>query len=322
MNGLIKHCSFHESAEAVLRQLQEALGFDLWMVTRTEGDDWIVLEAADSSYGVNRGDVFRWADSFCSRMVQGLGPFIAPCSDDIPAYASAPIGQQVPIGAYIGVPLHRGDGQFFGTLCAIHPTPVAEDISDQLPLVELFAQLLTTILDAELIANEQQRRAERANVQAMTDPLTSLYNRRGWEQLLAAEEVRCDRYGHPACVLSIDIDSLKSVNDTLGHAAGDELITNVAKVISTSIRDHDVVARLGGDEFAVLLVECDQDGGTAMLNRLQAQLVENGLHASIGFAVCQHARSFTETLHVADQAMYSRKRSRNISRRSLTKVTG
>lgn len=322
MTDLINHNSFHESAEAVLKQLHEALGFDLWMVTRTEGDDWIVLQAADSSYGVNRGDVFRWTDSFCSRMVQGLGPFIAPCSDDIPAYAAAPIGQQVPIGAYIGVPLHRGNGQFFGTLCAIHPTPCPEDITDQLPLVELFAELLTKILDAELIANEQQRRAERANVQAMTDPLTLRYNRRGWEQLLAAEEARCDRYGHPACVLSIDIDGLKSVNDTLGHAAGDELIMNVASVISMSIRDHDVVARLGGDEFAVLLVECDQEGGKALLNRLQDQLEENDLHASIGFAVCQHARPFTETLKLADQAMYARKRRRNHSLRSMAARIG
>ncbi len=51
------------------------------------------------------GDVFAWSDSFCSRMVRGLGPRVAPVSEDVPAYRDAPIGRQVPIGAYVGVPL-------------------------------------------------------------------------------------------------------------------------------------------------------------------------------------------------------------------------
>ena len=118
--------SFHEAANAVLRHLHEALGFDLWMVTRREGDDWIVLHAADQGYGVKQGDVFRWMDSFCSRMVRGEGPRIAPRSQEIPVYAAAPIGQQVDIGAYVGVPLDWHDGRLFGTLCAIHPQPQPE----------------------------------------------------------------------------------------------------------------------------------------------------------------------------------------------------
>lgn len=75
------------------------------MVTRTEGEDWIVLPAEDRGYDVKEGDVFRWTDSFCSQMVEGRGPCIAPQSDLIPAYANAPIGQQVSIAAYVGLPL-------------------------------------------------------------------------------------------------------------------------------------------------------------------------------------------------------------------------
>lgn len=88
----------------MLRLLHNRLGFDLWMVTRTEGDDWIVLHAEDHGYGIQDGTVFRWADSFCARMVEGEGPRIAPRSDAVPAYAAAPIGSQVRIGAYVGVP--------------------------------------------------------------------------------------------------------------------------------------------------------------------------------------------------------------------------
>ena len=105
------------------------------MVTRAGGEDWIVLQADDHGYGVQTGDLFRWTDSFCSRMVQGFGPRIAPASDEVPSYASAPIGSQVPIGAYVGVPLTWRDGNLFGTLCAIHPTAVPKHIETELPLV-------------------------------------------------------------------------------------------------------------------------------------------------------------------------------------------
>ena len=77
--------SFQEASAAILDHLHEILGFDLWMVTRTEGEDWIVLHTNDRGYSVNPGDLFRWTDSFCSRMVLGKGPRIAPASDDVDA---------------------------------------------------------------------------------------------------------------------------------------------------------------------------------------------------------------------------------------------
>ena len=86
---------FPTAATAVLEFLQDRLGFDLWMVTRTVGDDWIVLQVADKSYHVNSGDVFKWSDSFCSRMVTGVGPRVAPSTDDVACYAVAPIRDRV-----------------------------------------------------------------------------------------------------------------------------------------------------------------------------------------------------------------------------------
>ncbi len=144
----------------MLAYLHERFGFKLWMMTRTEGEDWIVLHTEDHGYGVQEGTVFRWADSFCSRMVEGLGPKIAPSADKVPVYVEAPIGQQVPIGAYIGVPLAKPDGTLFGTLCAIDPEEQPEDIVDHLPLIELLAQSLATILTSDLNAVEQTRLAE------------------------------------------------------------------------------------------------------------------------------------------------------------------
>ena len=120
--------NFHDAGQAVLHFLRQKFGFDLWMITRVEGNDWIVLQAEDHGYDVKPGRVFNWADSFCSHMVQGHAPRIAPRSEDVPLYASAPIAQQVNIKAYIGQPLVKEDGSLFGTLCAIDPEPKSEKI--------------------------------------------------------------------------------------------------------------------------------------------------------------------------------------------------
>lgn len=305
---------FNAASNEVLNYLHSKLGFKLWMVTRVESDDWIVLQAMDNGYNVCDGDVFRWTDSFCSRMVKGEGPRIAPSSKDVPAYASAPIGQQVPIGAYVGVPLTRSDGEFFGTLCAIDPQPMPQEITQELPLIEMMARLLTTILENELKAQEEFRRAERANAKAMIDPLTGLYNRLGWEELLATEEQRCKRYGHPACVVSIDLDNLKHVNDQQGHARGDDLLRRAAKSMASVIRAADVAARIGGDEFAILGVECDQAGAEALMERLEQELCGNKVLASIGMAMHSSSSSLAETVKRADHEMYACKRRHKLNR--------
>ncbi len=302
--------NFDAAARAILKSLYERLGFDLWMVTRTEGDDWIVLQAEDHGYGVKEGAVFHWADSFCSRMVLGQGPCIAPRSREIEAYASAPIGRRVDIGAYIGIPLSREDGSLFGTLCAIHPTPREEAILAELPSLELLGRLLCSLLAAELRADEQARRAERIQLEALTESLTGLYNRRGWERLLNAEENRCRRYGHPACVISIDLDGLKRVNDTEGHAKGDELIRRGALAIRSAVREQDIVARLGGDEFVVLGVECDATGAGALLDRVREALSSARVDASAGLASREPGSNLAGAVELADRNMSACKRER------------
>ena len=78
-----KFKKFEEAGQIVLKFLYQRFGFNLWMITRAEGDDWIVLQSEDNGYNVKPGQVFRWADSFCSHMVKGKAPTIAPRSEDI-----------------------------------------------------------------------------------------------------------------------------------------------------------------------------------------------------------------------------------------------
>lgn len=309
MNDLVFK-DFEAAGQRVLAFLHQRFGFGLWMIARTEGEDWIVLQSEDHGYGVKPGTVFRWADSFCSEMVKGNGPRIAPNSDSVPAYAAAPIGRQVAIKAYVGVPLVDAGGKLFGTLCALDPSPQSEDIVKEQGLIELLASLLSTLLQTELKAAREMRRSERLELETETDSLTQLYNRRAWDRLLSTEEDRCRRYGHPAIVLSIDLDELKRVNDTHGHAAGDALIVRAADALRKAVREVDIVARLGGDEFSVIGVECDNNGAEALLSHIRMALANAKVKASVGLAVRIPSHGLKGAWEEADRLMYVEKRTR------------
>src|SRR5690606_8661797 len=276
--------NFEEAGQAVLKFLHQRFGFNLWMITRTEGDDWIVLQSEDNGYDIKPGQVFRWADSFCSQMVQGKAPRIAPYSPAIPLYRQAAINKLVDIQAYVGQPLVKEDGSLFGTLCAIDPQPKSEMLIEEAAIFELLAQMLSYILQTELRETQQIRKAEHFEAEALSHSLTGLFNRRAWDKLLELEEERCKQYGHPTAILMIDLNDLKITNDSLGHAAGDELIQRMALTLKDNIRSNDIVARLGGDEFAVLSIETDLENAEKLVLRIQHALVQAGISAAIGLA--------------------------------------
>ena len=300
--------NFEEAGQAVLKFLYQKFGFNLWMITRTEGDDWIVLQSEDNGYNVQPGQVFRWADSFCSHMVQGKAPRIAPRSEDIPLYVNAPIAKQVEIKAYIGQPLTKEDGSLFGTLCAIDPKPQSEAIIKEAGLIDLLGQMLSYILQGELREVEQIRQRERFKEEALNDSLTGLFNRRAWDNLISLEEERCKRYGHPTAILMIDLNNLKTVNDSLGHTAGDELIQKAATALKGCVRSNDIVARLGGDEFAILSIENNQVNAENLVNRVLQVFAEANISAAIGLAMRNPLNGLLKTLQEADEKMYAHKK--------------
>jgi len=298
---------FTTAAHAVLRLLSDRLTLHLWMVTRAAGGDQVVLAAENSpgsGYDVAAGRVLPWDGSLCAVMAAGHGPTVAPRAVDIPAYAAADNRRQTPIEAYIGVPLRQPDGTLFGTLCAFDPESQPEALRQSEQLVVLQAELLATVLAFDLDRERQRRRAERAETEATRDALTGLPNRRAWDRIVAAEEVRTRRYAHPGCVLMIDLNDLKLINDSHGHAAGDQLLRRCANVLMGTARDSDYVARLGGDEFGVLAVKTDGQGGQAQVARLREALRQAGINAAIGLGVRDFAASFATAFEQADHGMY------------------
>jgi diguanylate cyclase (GGDEF)-like protein len=152
------------------------------------------------------------------------------------------------------------------------------------------------------------RTHERLAAQATTDELTGLANRRVFDQQVANRPGRL-----PFCVLALDLDGLKKVNDTHGHAAGDELLVHFSRVISSTLRHGDVFARLGGDEFAGILFNANADDGAHAAGRMLAALAAapfrgEALGVSIGVASGRPESNGAAVFASADAAMYRAKR--------------
>ncbi|WP_186776471.1 sensor domain-containing diguanylate cyclase [Rubripirellula reticaptiva] len=244
------------------------------MVTRTEGDDWIVLDANDHGYGVAPGNVFSWADSFCSRMVLGKGPCIAPASQSIPAYVAAPIGQQVPIGAYIGIPLEDADGGLFGTLCAIDPEPQFAITENDLPLLRVTGRMLASILVAELKLSAIERNKSFSALKELIDPATKVLNANGWEQLVEAEENRCVKYGHPAQIFAIEMADNFDVSN----------ITAAVERLKIFLPEDGAIARLAANEFLMIAPESSTSDGQQRLEAIRKHFRDAGIPMAIGVA--------------------------------------
>jgi diguanylate cyclase (GGDEF)-like protein len=303
--------TFGEAADAVLHMMQELLRLDLWLVTRVHDEEWIVLHSFGSG-AFQAGDVLPLKATICNELLQGHGPNIAPDISQILAYSRAPITRMHAVGTYAGAPLVVNGG-VYGVLCGMSAAPGEETITRQTPHLITAARTLSTILSKQLHSEALVRRVERAENEALVDEMTGLYNRRGWEQLLAHEEARGRRYGHKHAVFFMDIDGLKTTNDEQGHDAGDAMIVRTADAIRNVTREHDVAARLGGDEFAVLAIETDGGEAAALADRLAAGFRAAGVSVSIGYARAEASLDLAGVTRKADAAMYRRKGERTAS---------
>lgn len=307
--------SFDAACEAVVSYLKTAIPLGYWAVTRYDGTDQLYLAVEDVVYGRGAGDSHPWSDSLCQFSISGEAPAIAPDAMAVPHYAGAGMARAVPIGAFVGIPIRRRDGAAFGTICGIDPAVQPDELSRHEGLLRLLATLLSTVLEADLARTEAARALERAELRAETDPLTGLYNRRGWERYLSLEDSRIRRFGDPVQVVVMDLDELKVINDTRGHSAGDEHIRRAAAALARSVRASDVAARIGGDEFAILS-RATPAQAQVMVARLRRALDEEGVGASIGVAPYTYLSGVRGAWSAADAKMYEDKRHRRSVQRS------
>lgn len=170
-------------------------------------------------------------------------------------------------------------------------------------------QLLQTVqaLNAEL---------ERARKDADHDALIPVYNRRAFMRELSKQLSFCFRYETQACLIYMDLDQFKQINDRFGHATGDEALRKFGEILIAHTRESDLVGRLGGDEFAILLINADEEAALhkAEMFREDVEKLRFGdENAPIGFGLScgvvswQRGETAEKLVNRADEAMYSEK---------------
>jgi len=298
-----------ETAAGLLELLWALSGLDVLLATRVDSDSdlqHITAALVDGQPAAMPSVV--WSGSACARMVAGQAPEVAPRLADVPAYAEAPNMIGTGMACFIGVPVHRGDGLLYGTVCGFGRTPRDESMRNLLPVFRTVGRLLGGLLASAEAAEERLAEAKSQYAQqlgaALTDPVTGLANRTGLEQAVAREQARRQRYGHAVTVIVCDVDGLKTVNDRSGHEAGDALLRQVADRLRAATRASDVLGRLGGDEFLLVLPGETLDGSA--VNRLRADLSD--LPVSLGAADTREDPSLTVVRARADRRMYEAKR--------------
>jgi diguanylate cyclase (GGDEF)-like protein len=214
---------------------------------------------------------------------------VNPCSDCICMPLRSPTG-------FLGV-LHVESA-------SIIPTKRADSIG-------LFAAQVTLGL-----TNLRMREALRS--QSVRDPLTGLFNRRYFDETLQRELAGYRREGTPLSILMLDLDHFKKVNDSHGHAAGDDALRALGRLMRSSFRESDVICRYGGEEFAVVLLNSDLDGAYAKAENFRHLVEQTGfswngrdigrLTASVGVACCTEFDLPDQLVQASDAALYQAKR--------------
>ena len=240
-------------------------------------------------------------------------------------------GEDELVGTRLSDLLPRGEAErlrgFFAEVCAISGTPMPRDLplrrkdGSVVQLESVFNNLLAVPNVGGVVVTARdvtERRAleDQLSYQAFHDSLTGLANRALFSERIAHAIERGVRRQNLFAVLFIDLDDFKTVNDSLGHAAGDELLVTVAERIRASIRPEDTCARLGGDEFAVMVEGItDPEGAVTVAKRILGTMAEPlvvegsdiTVQASIGIALGSGGQTASEIMRSADLAMYRAK---------------
>ncbi len=226
---------------------------------------------------------------------------------DHPMFAGAP---KEWTGSIIGIPLMMGS-RVIGVmnLARTHPGPFSD--------TEI--RLLSLLADQAAIAILNARLHEAVSHQARSDSLTGLPNRRALDERLDEEIHRSKRSGIPFCVVMMDLDGFKVINDTLGHDVGDEVLCTIARSFQKALRATDFLARYGGDEMTIILPETDWPQVLTVTDKIQQELrqlvfeLPEGEQFSLGVTggvaiYPRHGKEAAGLLRIADEALYSAKR--------------
>jgi len=240
-------------------------------------------------------------------------PICLPDAYDVPRNRPYVFNQDLDVrlhyqtGSVLVVPLQDPSRDVIGVLQLINARNAAGEVVPFDPEVESLVQALA----AQAAVAIRNARLEELSFK---DPLTGVYNRRYFTLRLEEEAKRHARFAEPLSLVLLDVDRFKSINDQLGHRAGDDALKEIAQLIVTNSRSFSIVTRYGGDEFAVLLVNTPKSGAIKYAQRIRDVVerhpFDNGpLTVSVGIAALpDDVLAWEDLVPAADRALYVAKR--------------
>jgi len=289
-----------EGFDRIVRLIKQIFAIDIGLVSLIDAHrQWY-----QACSGLTADEVPR-EDTFCRYVVDYEEPVIVQDATKDPRFAQHPaVTGDSHIRFYAGVPLTTKAGHIIGTVCAIDRRPRSFGARDLAILEELAGAAMDRI---ELLQS------------AATDSLTEALTRRAFKQEADQLIALAIRHQHNLSTIVLDIDHFKSVNDTHGHAAGDQVLRAVAATCKANLRAGDLFGRLGGEEFCIVLPHIDREGAAAVAEKMRAAISAQPIQgdfgaltvtASFGISSMSIITKDIETLLAqADAAMYHAKNS-------------
>ncbi len=250
--------------------------------------------------------LFPLDDELLVEISHNAGPLFLKDAQKDPRFQNW--GGTTEVHSWLGMPMMAGN-QIVG-MVALGRYAVRPFTSDELLLAQVLSNQAGVALQNALLHTHQQQLA-------MTDPLTGLYNRRGFFELARHELERSRRFNRPLSMMMIDVDHFKNVNDMYGHAVGDDVLRELAERFRGVMRESDLLCRYGGEEFCFLLPESDCQGlcaaGERVLEAVSAKPYLSGdvqVHITVSIGVTTlstPSTSLEDLIQQTDEALYRAK---------------
>ncbi len=301
-----------EVAQAVVSAVRSLVSLDLTVIATVTDAQAKIIHAdgafadryAGKSFPVNHSLVGQ------SVTVRHSLPARGDYSGQSPIFSSDDLVPE--LNSLLIIPLHIGGDAPFGVL-VLGSKSAGAFVSPAREMLELIAGQVAVKLDLSN-AHEQIREM------AMVDGMTGLKNHRTFQQAFDTMLVRASRRRDPLCMILMDIDHFKQLNDTYGHPFGDEVLKRVASILGSAARKVDLAARYGGEEFALLLEDSDADGGRQIAERVRKEIEQlrilNDTEGEVSVTISMGLSSYPadgeqkdELITHADKALYLAKQS-------------
>lgn len=290
-----------ERFDRIARMAKRIFGVSTALITLIDSDRQWFLSALDLEIKETSRDV-----SFCGHAILGDDVLTVPDTTLDHRFSDNPFVKDAPnVRFYAGCPISVSNGSKLGTICLIDQSPRNFSDEDKALLADLAHMVEQEIAAIQL---------------ATIDALTMLANRRGFEIQSKRALQLCKRMSFSACLIFIDLDKFKPINDQFGHAEGDIALQAFSDILQDTFRDYDVIGRLGGDEFAVLQTKSTEAECKNSIIRLQKNVSTHNEISAKGYDIAFSAgfveydedkhESIDAMLANADQLMYKQKKLR------------